>query len=224
MSTGPAKRLEIQLSLIVNYLAKHGNMVFLRSFWDSVGTIVDRQASFADFNWDSDHIGLVLHHLFQSAIRDISSQVLKEGAYSLEFESRGQFKYLSIRFWKENSLCKVQLARCGRVSPSPMSEITLISQVVAALSLTPDIVCVSGCSLEILMMLDDCSFTAKGLHRPFRFESLSFVKLMHKRTASVFGRIDFCSVLKFLLVRLEPALSLPWMACTHELYKVIERF
>ena len=150
--------------------------------------------------------------------------MIAEGAYSLEFENRGQSRYLSIRFWKENNLCKVQLARCGRVSPSPVSEITLISQVVAAISLTPDIVCVSGCPLEVLMLLDECFFTGKGLHYPFRFENFSFTKLMHTRTASVFGRIDFCSVLQFLLVRLEPLLSLPWMVCTTELCKVIYHF
>jgi len=224
MSVGPAKRLETQLSLVTSYLPKHGNLTFLKSFWDSVGTIVERQASFSDFNWDADHLGHIFHHLFLSAIEDISSQVISEGAYSLEFENRGQFRYLSVRFWKETALCKVQLARCGRVSPSPASEISLISQVVAALSPTPDIVCVSGCQLEVLMILDDCSFTGKGLHCPFRFENLSFTKLMHKRTASVFGRIDFCSVLQFLLVRLEPTLSLPWMACTTDLLRVSCRF
>ena len=221
MSVGPAKRLETQLSLITNYLAKHGNLAFLKSFWDSVGAVVGRQASFSDFNWSTDHLGHIFHHLFLSAIQDISSQVISEGAYSLEFENRGQFRYLSIRFWKETVLCKVQLARCGRVSPSPASEISLISQIVGAISPTPDIVCVSGCQLELLMILDDCPFTGKGLHSPFRFENLSFTKLMHKRTASVFGRIDFCSILQFLLVRLEPTLSLPWMYCTTELLKVI---
>ena len=224
MSTGPEKRLETQLSLITNYLAKHGNLAFLKSFWDSVGTVVGRQASFSDFNWGAEHLGLIFHHLFLCAIQDISSQVISEGAYSPEFENRGQSRYLSIRFWKENNLCKVQLARCGRVYSSPVSEITLISQVVAAISLTPDIVCVSGCPLEVLMILDDCTFTGKGLHYPFRFENLSFTKLMHKRTASVFRRIDFCSVLQFLLVRLEPALGLPWMVCTSELCKVIYHF
>ena len=224
MSTGPEKRLETQLSLVTNYLVKHGNLTFLKSFWDSVAIVVGRQASFSDFNWGAEHLGLMFHHLFLCAIQDISSQVITEGAYSLEFENRGQSRYLSIRFWKENSLCKVQLARCGRVYSSPASEISLISQVVAAISLTPDIVCVSGCPLEVLMILDDCTFTGKGLHYPFRFENLSFTKLMHKRTASVFGRIDFCSVLQFLLVRLEPTLGLPWMVCTSELCKVIYHF
>ena len=32
MSTGPAKRFEIQFGLIASSLAKHGNMAFLRSF------------------------------------------------------------------------------------------------------------------------------------------------------------------------------------------------
>ena len=91
----------------------------------------------------------VFHHIFLCPIQDISTQVLAEGAYSLEFETRGHFKHLSIRFWKEDSSCKVQLARCGWVSSSPSAENTLSAQVVAAISQTPDIVCVSGCPLKI---------------------------------------------------------------------------
>ena len=86
------------MSLIANYLSKHGDLAHLRSFWDSVGTIVNRSDSFGEFPWSPDHLSRIFNHFFVLGIDDIGNTVINEGAHSLEFENRGHFKYLSVRF------------------------------------------------------------------------------------------------------------------------------
>ena len=125
-----------------------------------------------------------------------------------------------MRFWKGETLCKVELARVGRANAFPSGEITLVSKFLSCISTAPNIVCCSGCPKDLIVLLDGCDFVEHGLQYPFRFDEFSFSSLLHKRKGSVFGPIDFCSVLRFLIVRLEPALKFHWMLFTDELGKV----
>ena len=177
-----------------------------------------------DFDWTSRRIVTLFHHIFVVGLEDIATSILNEGSYSLEFCCRGSFQYLSVRFWKGETLCKVELARVGRATTFPAGEITLISKLLSCISTTPNIVCCSGCPKDLIVLLDGCEFTEHGLQYPFRFDEFSFSSLLHKRKGSVFGPIDFCSVLRFLIVRLEPALKHHWMLFTDELAKVNFRF
>ena len=206
-STGPNDKIAIQLSLIANHLVKHGDLSFLKTLWDSVGTVVHRQACFMDFNWTSRHLVNLFHHIFVVGLEDIGTSILNEGSYSLEFCCRGPFQYLSVRFWKGETLCKVELARFGRATTFPAGDITMISKLLSSISNIPNIVCCSGCPKDLIALLDGCNFVEHGLQYPFRFDEFSFSSLLHKRKGSVFGPIDFCSVLRFLIVRLEPALK-----------------
>ena len=87
-STGPDDKAAIQLSLIANYLVKHGGLTFLKTLWDSVGTVVNRQACFMDFDWTSRNLVRLIHHIFVVGLEDIGTCIYEEGAYSLEFCSR----------------------------------------------------------------------------------------------------------------------------------------
>ena len=84
-STGPNDKIAMQLSLIANHLVKHGDLSFLKTLWDSVGTVVHRQACFMDFNWTSRHLVNLFHHIFVVGLEDIGTSILNEGSYSLEF-------------------------------------------------------------------------------------------------------------------------------------------
>ena len=181
---------------------------------------MNRSESFSEFSWGSDHLSLVFYHFFVLGIDDIGNTVINEGAYSLEFENKGHFKYLSVRFWKGNDLCKVEVGRIGRVASSPSAEMSLISQLLGAMSSRPGLVCCSGCPAKVVSIRDQCRFSGKGVQYPFRFDEYSFGAMLHKKSYSVFGKIDFCSVLKFLLVRLEPALNQRWMLHSEALGKV----
>ena len=96
----------------------------------------------------------------------------------------------------------------------------MISKLMSSISTTPNIVCCSGWPEDLIVLLDGCDFVEHGLQYPFRFDEFSYSSLLHKRKGSVVGPIDFCSVLRFLIVRLEPALKYHWILFTEELGKV----
>ena len=79
-STGPDDEVAIQLSLIANYLVNHGDLASLKTLWDSVGTVVNRQACFMDFNWTSRHIVKLFPHIFIVGLEDIATSILNEGS------------------------------------------------------------------------------------------------------------------------------------------------
>ena len=92
------------------------------------------------------------------------------------------------------------LKRTGRVLGQTSAELCLISSVMATFSTRPNLVCCSGSTLETIRRIDDSSYSKHGLQRPLRFDEFSVAKLMHKKSYSVFGRIDFHSVLQYLII------------------------
>ena len=142
------------------------------------------------------------------------------GEYSLEFVKQGVFLLVFIRFWRKDELCRVFLKRTGRVLGQSSAELCLIADVMAALSTSPNIVSCSGCSLETIQLVDNSPYFEYGLQRPLRFEDFSIARLMHKESYSVFGRIDFHSVLKYLVVFLGGCLDCDWTLMTPVLAEV----
>ena len=163
---------------------------------------------------------VIFHHIFVSGLSDVANSVVSFGAYSLEFEDKRQFCYLSIRFWKEDHLCKVVLTRFGRTVTYPIGHIAALSRVFSLISDQPGIVSLSGCPSEVFQMVDECPVFPKGIHYPFRFDSLDLARLMHKRSLSIFGRVDFFNVVEHLIVSLRGALDQAWTLDTPELVDV----
>ena len=162
----------------------------------------------------------LFHHLFLQAIRDIGTHVVESGEYSLEFVKQGVFLLVFIRFWRKDELCRVLLKRTGRVLGQSAAELHLISDLMAVFSTSPNIVSCSGSTLETVQTVDNSPFNKHGLQRPLRFADFSIAKLMHKESYSVFGRIDFHSVLKYLIVFLGGCLDQDWTLLTPVLAKV----
>ena len=90
----------------------------------------------------------------------------------------------------------------------------------AVFSTSPNIVSCSGSTLETIQIVDDSPINEHGLQRPLRFADFSIAKLMHKESYSVFGRIDFHSVLQYLIVFLGGCLDQDWTLLTPVLAKV----
>ena len=90
----------------------------------------------------------------------------------------------------------------------------------AVFSTSPNIVSCSGNTLETIQSVDDSPINEHGLQRPLRFADFSIAKLMHKESYSVFGRIDFHSVLQYLIVFLGGCLDQDWTLLTPVLAKV----
>ena len=140
--------------------------------------------------------------------------------WSLEFVKQGVFLLVFIRFWRTNELCRVFLKRTCRVLGQSAAELHLISDVIAVFSTSPNIVCCSGSTLETSQVVDNSPFSEHGLQRPLRFADFSIAKLMHKESYSVFGRIDFHSVLQYLNIFLGGCLDCDWTLLTPVLAKV----
>ena len=158
--------------------------------------------------------------MFLQVIHDIGTHVVAAGDYALEFVKQGVFLFVYIRFWRKDELCRVFLKRTGRVLGQTSAELSLVSSVMAAFSTRPNLVCCSGSTLETIRQIDNSPYSKHGLQRPLRFDDFSIAKLMHKKSYSVFGRIDFHSVLQYLIVFLSGCLDCDWTLMTPVLAKV----
>ena len=163
---------------------------------------------------------VLFHHIFVRMLEDIGHDVVCTGHYSVEFELRRVFFFHYVRFWKEKQLCRVPLKRTGRVEGRASAEVNLLTGFLAAISTRPSLVCCSGCSLELVQLLDKSTIFTQAIKSPKRFEELSLQRLIQKRSNSVFERMDFVSVLQYLTVSLGGSLSLECVQLAPELSKV----
>ena len=73
-------------------------------------------------------------------------------------------------------------------------------------------------------MLDNSPYSDYAVQSPPRFEELQIQAVMNKNSSSVFGRIDFFLVFRFLIVSLQASLELDWMLFSPDLSKVFAAF
>ena len=125
-----------------------------------------------------------------------------------------------IRFWHSGQLVRVYLKRAGLRQGKTTAELGLISHIVGAIFTRPDVVACLGCSPDTVSLLNNCKFLHHGVQSPFRFDCLSVKDLMNKKSYSVFDRVDFFSVLQYLIVSLGGCISQEWTLTTPELTKV----
>ena len=163
----------------------------------------------------------MFHHAFISGVSDIGDSINKLGAYSIEFEERGQFCFMSVRFWKEDTLCRVTINRFARTVPHPTGFVGTLSRLMSAISPQPGLVSVSGCPTEVFHAFDEDSYFKKGILCSFRFDELDLPRVMHRQNFSVFGRVDFFSVLNHLISALRGSLYQSWTLEAPELVKVV---
>ena len=95
-----------QLCLIADYLKNAGDLDVLRGIWLNVGSFMNHQSSFADFDWSSERITTMFHHFFICLLKEVGQHLLTTGQFALEFETFGRFKYNYLRFWKDDCLVK----------------------------------------------------------------------------------------------------------------------
>ena len=151
---------------------------------------------------------MLFHHLFLQLIPNLGNDILASGQFSVEFESQGVFLLLHLRFWKGDRLCRVYLLKTGRTSGQASAELRLVSSLMAAISSEADLVCCLGATYGLAHMLDNSTVTKHGVQRPTLFDDIAIKKLMHKDSYSVFGRIDFFSILQYLVISLRSSTGL----------------
>ena len=78
----------------------------------------------------------------------------------------------------------------------------------------------SGCPVEFAKAIDQSEFFTQGVQSCFRFEQLSLARLMHKTSYSVFGHIDFFSLLQALMISMGGSLTEDWVMRRPEITRV----
>ena len=134
---------------------------------------------------------VLFHHIFIQLLEDLANHVLSSGFYALEFEQKGPMLFLHIRFWRVGQLCRVLIRRTGRTVGQTSAELGLLSSLLAAISPRTSPVCCSGCTQSLVQLLHECPLFSLAVQSRKRFEEVSLEKVMHKKSYSVFGRIDF---------------------------------
>ena len=144
----------------------------------------------------------------------IWNYVVADSQYAIEFEQNGVFLFLYLPFWRDNQLCRVLLKRTGRVVGQTQTKVSLLASLLSVISTQPSRVSCNGCLIDLIQLLDKNLFFRQGIQSVKRFEGTSLHKLMHKKLYSVFGRIDFFSVIEYILVCLGGSLHLGCLTCS----------
>ena len=126
----------------------------------------------------------------------------------------------SLRFWKGRKLCRVTVCRSGLPSSELAGELGSLARLLSVVSTKVDIVACSGCPAHLLRTIDEMPTTTRAVQSCFRFSQLNLPHLMHKIRYSVFGHIDFFSVLKGLVISLGSSLREDWEQRSPELVRV----
>ena len=148
--------------------------------------------------------------MFLELVTDIATHVNLNGEYAVEFATDGVFLLIFIRLWRSDELCRVFLKRTSRLQGQTSAEMCLISYLMGVLSTTPNLICSTGCSARSMQLIDQSPYSEFSVQSPPRFEELNLPQLMHKKCSSVFGKIDFFSVLRYLVICLGGCLELDW--------------
>ena len=161
------------------------------------------------------------HHVFLELVTDIAKHVNSNQEYAVEFGVEGVLLLVFIQSWRNDQLCRVFLKRTSRLQGQTSAEICLKSYFKGVLSTSPSLRSCTGCSARFIQFIDQSPCSDFGVQSPPRFDDLhDLQQLMHKKTSSVFGRIDFFSVLKYLIISLGGCLELDWVLLSPELFKV----
>ena len=159
--------------------------------------------------------------MFQEVTTDIATFVNANGEYSLEFATDGVFLLVFVWYWRGDELCRVFVKRTRRLQGQSDAEICLISFVMGAISSKPKLISFTGSSARTVQLLDHSPYSSFSVQSTPRFEELTLSQLMHRKSQSVFGRVDFFSTLRYLVVSLGDSLVLGWVLLSPELSKVL---
>ena len=156
----------------------------------------------------------LLHHLFVELVKHVSSVIAREGAYSIEFSVGSHRRTLSVGFWEGKRFVCMPMLHCGRDVPPTKSYIDLVSRLLSAISGDATIICCGGSNSDFVKVLDKSPGRKAGVQYPFALTPVQFERLLHKPSFSVMGRIDMCSMLRALLLRLNGLLDERWVQST----------
>ena len=144
----------------------------------------------------------------------MSSVIAREGAYSIEFSVGSHHRTLSVGFWEGKRFVCMPMLHCGRDVRPTKSYVDLVSRLLSALSGDATIICCGGSNADFVKVLDKSPGRKAGVQYPFALTPVQFERLLHKPSFSVMGRIDMCSMLRALVLRLNGLLDERWVQST----------
>ena len=153
----------------------------------------------------------LLHHLFVELVKHVSSVIARDGEYSIEFSVDSHRRAMSVGFWEGK---RMPMLHCGRDVPPTKSYIDLVSRLLSATSGDATIICCGGSNADFVKVLDKSLGRKASVQYPFAMAPVQFERLLHKPSFSVMGRIDMCSMLRALLLRLNGLLDERWVQST----------
>ena len=103
------------------------------------------------------------------------------------------------------------MLHCGRGVPPTKGYIDLMSLLLSAISGDATIICCRGSNADFVKVLVKSPGRKVGVQYPFALTPVQFERLLHKPSFSVMGRIDMCSRLRALLLRLNGLLDERWV-------------
>ena len=150
----------------------------------------------------------------------MSAVIARRGACSIEFAVDARRRRLSIGFWEGKPFVCMPIWQCGRdVSPTKCY-IGLISRHLSAYSGDATIIGFDGSSADSVNVLDNSLGRKAGVQYPFTLTPLQCERLLRKPSFSVMGKIDMCSMLRALQLRLNGLLDKRWVQSTQYFRKV----
>ena len=144
----------------------------------------------------------------------MSSVIAREGAYSIEISVDSHHRTLSVGFWEGKRFVCMPMLHCGRDVPPTNNYIDLVSRLLSAISGDATHICCGGSNADFVKVLDKSPGRKTGVQYPFALAPVQFERLLHKPSFSVMGRIDMCSMLRALLLRLNGLLDERWVQST----------
>ena len=147
-------------------------------------------------------------------VKHVSAVIAREGAYSIDFSVDSRRRTLSVGFWEGKQFVCMPVLHCGRDVPPVKSYVELMSRLLSAISGDAMIICCSGSSADFVKVLDKSPGRRTGVQYPFILTPLQFERLLHNPSFSITGRIDMCSMLRALLLRLNGLLDERWVQLT----------
>ena len=127
---------------------------------------------------------------------------------------------MSLPIWKGHELCRKTVCRSWLPSSELAGELGSLARLLSVVSTKEDIVACSGCPADLLRTIEEMISSTRALQGCFRFSRLDLPHIMHKISFSVFGHIDFFSVLKGLVICLGRSLREDWVQRRPELVRV----
>ena len=140
-------------------------------------------------------------------MKHVSTVIAREEAYSIEFAVDSRRRLLSIGFREGKRFVCMPILHCGRAVPPTEGYNDLMSQLLSAISVDATVICCGGSSADFVKVLDKNSGRKAGVQYPFTLTPLQFERLLHKPSFTVMEKIDMCSMLRTLLLRLNGLLD-----------------